>query len=188
MATNSEASEASEEHKQVSLEDSDTYTPQEQPEKPFTLIGVTTTKDHKPCLLATDGEKEYTKDVTVDELFDLLGKEQVRQLFPSIVSIEDKVYMVSSGQNARIEIELDLDDDDMAKAQAAKYGIIWAQLISFRKLLQQEFTVPEEYRDKYCLIFSGKVFFAADTYEEIAAKKEEAHLDFKVYIPPAKKE
>ena len=181
MANNSE-----EQVPMVPLEDDGV--PQEQPEKPFTLIGVTTTKDHEPCLLATDGEKEYTKDITVDELFDILGKDRVRQLFPSIVSIEDKIYMVSTSTNARIEIELDLDDDDIAKAQAAKYGIIWAQLLSFRKLLQQEFTVPEEYRDKYCLIFGGKVFFAADTYDEIVAKRGEVCLDFKEYIPPAKKE
>ncbi len=173
---------SNEPEKAVPLEDDPSKTSLSE-EKSLTVIGVSTTSDYKPCLIATDGEKEYESIITVDKLIDFLGKDKVRQLFPLVMAVEDKIYMVSSDKSSAVEIELDLDDEGVARAQADKYGLLWAQVQSFRKLLQQEFTVPEKYRDKYCLIFCGQVFFSADTYEEIQEKRVEVPLDFKEYIP-----
>jgi hypothetical protein len=159
----------------------------EVPEETQTFVGIGTTEDYKPCTIWTNGKEKFMEVITVEKLYEIVGKDQMKRMFPSLMAKDGKIYMLDSSQTSAIKLDIDFDDEVMAQAQAEKYGILWPQLNSLIKLAKKEEPiVPEEYQDKYCLIFGGKVFFSADTYEEILVHREEVHLDFKEYIPPQK--
>ena len=81
-----------------------------------------------------------------------------------------------------IHMKLDIENGDVMK----KLGLPEGQINLIKKYTQltQTQIVPEEYKDEYCLLFSGKVIFHSKDIAEIEKyKKNHQYLGFTQYYP-----
>jgi hypothetical protein len=139
------------------------------------------------------------KKVTLVELVDMLGAPTVKEWYPKFVIVGRQCCIGNPQTNEYVKIDFDLDyqilkkiyqdDEQLAgmKAKMERY-LSSGQPGKPGELSQTgQPLVPPEYKDKYCLLFGGKVAYSADSKEELNRKKAECpYISYTEYIPDLK--
>lgn len=87
-------------------------------------------------------------------------------------------------------IPFDVYNNDLVDATGIPKRQIDGMKAQLEAANRESCPVPEEFKDKYCILFGGKVFGSFDTLEELEAAKEGdeyQHIAYSVYIPPQHK-
>jgi len=103
--------------------------------------------------------------------------------FNKFVIQNNKTFMFNQDKNLKIPIDLDNDDDIIL------FDINETDLQRFKNQVTNVIIVPDEYKNKYCVIFSNKVFYSFNTRPELDSfikdPKRNCGLTFTFYYPPS---
>lgn len=161
----------------------------------FELLGITTI-DWSPTLiyvkpgfnltpstdLVKNSDNIRLKKLTLTELVDMLGPKDVQQMYPQFFVIKDKQCIGNAKQGDFIQIDLEADFPILQKLYPDHDG-----LRSMKRKMrgyQKQPAVPPEYKDKYCLLFGGKVVYSGDSKEDLIRERAKCpYLDYTEYIP-----
>ncbi|NIO44362.1 MAG: hypothetical protein GTN36_02300 [Candidatus Aenigmarchaeota archaeon] len=97
--------------------------------------------------------------------------------------LDGEVYIFS--EELGITLPFDLDDEKLVKL----FDISERQLQFIRNYQSKKSIVPEEMKDKYCILFGGRVLDSTDTKEDFETLKKEYenhHLHCSYYYPETK--
>lgn len=105
-----------------------------------------------------------------------ISRESLRAKFTHVAFSNGQYYLITSDKQSGLKLdessynELFLKNENSAK-----------RVDRFHRKLE----IPDEFVNKHCILFANKVFFSADTYDEIIKARDEKfkNLDVILYHP-----
>jgi hypothetical protein len=103
--------------------------------------------------------------------------EELRRMFPKLAVLSNsKVVLMTEDQKMSIEI-----DPDSEEAKTILTEVDYRMITSAKERFN---IVPENLKNKFCLLFCGRVWESADTLAEIEMLKfKYPHMLMTVYMP-----
>ena len=140
-----------------------------------------TTIDGKPYFVKRDEKNELVGvETNIEKLISMMGS-QFKTEFNQIRICQGKTYLYRSSSEDMIEF--DAFDDDLVKNKLNFPDTLINKIRSQIEYSHKN-PVPDEFQNKYCLLFGGQVAYSADSLEEIDKYASENNtIDFTRYIP-----
>lgn len=101
----------------------------------------------------------------MDKLINIDGKDYSVGSFRKILIQEGNVYICN--QELGIVFMIDIDDQELMEKLSINECNIQQIRVQLNRLSETKRCVPEGYENKYCALFSGRVFHSFDTREEL---------------------